>query len=165
MNEKHREIDAYLAKTAYSKNGALNAELFYYDLNAFYWNWVACLCAVIAFLQPAIPIAMLAARGLENRVIFSERGNPHRLMAKRYGRKFIEKYYVRANAAVFQTGYAREVYPKAIAGKGVVIPNPLKPGLPAPFAGERRKRIVTFCRISREKNLPLLIRAMEAYWS
>ena len=46
---------------------------------------------VIAFLQPAIPIALLAARGLPNRVIFSERGDPHRLMKKRYGEKFIER--------------------------------------------------------------------------
>ena len=45
--------------------------------------------AVIAFLQPAVPIALLAARGLTNKVIFSERGNPRRLMKKRYGRKFI----------------------------------------------------------------------------
>ena len=119
--------------------------------------------AVIAFLQPAIPIVMLAARGLPNRVIFSERGDPERLMKKRYGRKFIEKYYARADAAVFQTDAAKAVYPAWLAEKGVVIPNPLKPGLPFPHTGRRRKRVVAYCRISPEKNLPLLIRAFAAF--
>ncbi len=115
--------------------------------------------AVIAFLQPAIPITMLASRDLPNRVIFSERCDPEMLMKKRYGRKFIEKYYRRADAAVFQSGSALDVYPAEIAKKGVVIPNLLKSGLPEPFLGERSKRIVTFCRISYQKNLPLLIDA------
>ena len=119
--------------------------------------------AVIAFLQPAVPIAMLASRGLPNRVLFSERGDPNRLMAKRYGKEFIQKYYLRADAAVFQTEAARGVYPQNIAEKGEVIPNPLKTDLPAPYCGERSKRIVTFCRISREKNLPMLTEAFALF--
>ena len=39
-----------LSKTAYPARGELNAELFYYQLNAFFWNWIACLCAVVALL-------------------------------------------------------------------------------------------------------------------
>ena len=114
---------------------------------------------VIAFLQPAIPITLLAARGLPNRVIISERADPNRLMKKRYGRRFVERYYPRADAAVFQTGDAKAVYPASVASKGTVIPNPLKEGLPAPYHGERNKNITTFCRISNQKNLPLLIEA------
>ena len=114
---------------------------------------------VIAFLQPAIPITLLAARGLPNRVVFSERGDPYRLMKKRYGKKFIEKYYQRADAAVFQTEFARDAYPKHIAAKGAVIPNPIKAGLPEPFDGVRRHVVSTFCRVSLQKNLPLLIEA------
>lgn len=114
---------------------------------------------VIAFLQPTIPITLFAARGLPNRIIISERGNPKRLMKKRYGRKFIEKYYPRADAAVFQTEDAKNTYPKCIADKGVVIPNPLKSGLPEPYHGERNKNITTFCRISKQKNLPVLVDA------
>ena len=114
---------------------------------------------VIAFLQPTIPIALLAARSLPNRVIISERGDPKRLMKKRYGRKFIEKYYTRADVAVFQTDDAKNTYPKCIAEKGVVISNPIKSDLPAPYHGERNKNITTFCRISKQKNLPMLIDA------
>lgn len=114
---------------------------------------------VIAFLQPTIPITLLASRGLQNRIIVSERADPNRLMKKRYGRKFIEKYYTRADVAVFQTEDAENTYPKRIADKGVVISNPLKTGLPEPYHGERSKSITTFCRISKQKNLPVLIDA------
>ena len=114
---------------------------------------------VIAFLHPTIPMAVLAARGLPNRVIISERGNPKRLMKSRYGEKFVQKYYSQISAAVFQTKEARDTYPANVREKGVVISNPIKSDLPEPFAGERNKNITTFCRISLQKNLPMLIEA------
>lgn len=114
---------------------------------------------VIAFLQPAIPIVLLASRGLPNKIIISERCDPKRLMKKRYGRRFIEKYYSRANEVVFQTLDAKEIYPESISKKGVVIPNPIKGNLPLPYDGERNTTITTFCRISKQKNLPMLIKA------
>ena len=114
---------------------------------------------VIAFSQPAMPIAVLAAADLPNRLIVSERADPNRLMKKRYGKPFIEKYFVRADAAVFQTEDAKAVYPENIAKKGTVIFNPLKENLPEPYHGERNKNITTFCRISNQKNLPMLVDA------
>ena len=114
---------------------------------------------VIAFSQPAMPIIVLAADKLPNKVIISERADPNRLMKKRYGKPFIEKYYTRADAAVFQTEDAKSVYPEAISKKGTVIFNPLKDNLPQPYHGERNKNITTFCRISNQKNLPLLVEA------
>lgn len=112
---------------------------------------------VVAFLQPAIPIVVLAARGLSNKIVISERCDSKRLMKKRYGKLFIEKYYPRADEAVFQTVDARDGYPEVIRKKGIVIPNPLKANLPGPYEGERNRWITTFCRISEQKNLPLLI--------
>ena len=114
---------------------------------------------VIAFLQPSIPMVVLAARGLPNRIIISERGNPKRLMKSRYGEKFIQKYYSQISAAVFQTKEARDTYPTNVREKGVVISNPIKSDLPEPFTGERNKNITTFCRISLQKNLSMLIEA------
>ena len=114
---------------------------------------------VIAFSQPAMPIIVLAADKLPNKVIISERADPNRLMKKRYGKPFIEKYYTRADAAVFQTEDAKSVYPEAVSKKGTVIFNPLKDNLPQPYHGERNKDITTFCRISNQKNLPLLVEA------
>ena len=118
---------------------------------------------VVAFLQPAIPMLMLAADGLPNRVIFSERGDPYRLMKHRYGRNFVEKAYKRADFAVFQTEDARIAYPKFIHEKSAVISNPIKPGLPDAYHGERNKTVVTFCRISLQKNLPLLVRTFAEF--
>ena len=114
---------------------------------------------VIVFLQPSIPVVLLAAQGLPNKVIISERADPNRLMKKRYGKSFIEKYYTRADAAVFQTEDAKSVYPEAVSKKGIVIFNPLKDNLPQPYHGERNENITTFCRISNQKNLPLLVEA------
>lgn len=119
--------------------------------------------AVISFLQPSIPMTLLASRGLGNRVVISERGNPERLMKKRYGYKFIEKYYKRADAVVFQTQDAKKIYPPTIAAKGTVIFNPVKSDLPEPYKGEREKCITTFCRISRPKNLPMLVKAFHIF--
>ena len=114
---------------------------------------------VVVFLQPAIPIVLLAVRDLPNKVIISERCDPNRLMKKRYGKAFIEKYYERANAAVFQTEEAKAVYPANVSKKGCVIFNPLKDKLPEPFQGCRNHVITTFCRISEQKNLPILLEA------
>lgn len=114
---------------------------------------------VIVFLQPSIPMVLLAAQDLPNKVIISERADPNRLMKKRYGKPFIEKYYIRADAAAFQTEDAKTVYPESVSKKGTVIFNPLKDNLPQPYHGERNKNITTFCRISNQKNLPLLVEA------
>lgn len=114
---------------------------------------------VIAFSQPAIPIVLIAAHDLPNRIIISERADPNRLMKHRYGRKFIEKYYTRADAAVFQTPAAMQTYPDCVSEKGRVISNPIKPDLPSAYHNSRNKYITTFCRISAQKNLPLLFEA------
>lgn len=114
---------------------------------------------VVVFSQPSIPIVLMAAKNLPNRVVISERADPNRLMRHRYGRKFIEKYYTRADAAVFQTYNAKNTYPKTIGDKGTVISNPIKSDLPEAYHGNRNKNITTFCRISAQKNLPLLLEA------
>jgi len=116
----------------------------------------------VAFLQPAIPLLMLAAKDNKNiRVIFSERGDAKRLMNHRYGFNFIKQYYKRADHAVFQTFDALSYYPDIIKEKGSVISNPIKANLVSPYFGERNKNISTFCRISKQKNLPLLLKAFE----
>ncbi len=114
---------------------------------------------VVTFLQPSIPLVLLAGRKTKNKIIISERGDPKRLMKHRYGYKFIEKYYERANKIVFQTEDAKNTYPENIAAKGTVIFNPIKENLPPQYEGERNKNITTFCRISYQKNLPVLVKA------
>ncbi len=114
---------------------------------------------VVTFLQPTIPMVLLAGRKTRNRIIISERGDPKRLMKHRYGYNFIKKYYERADKVVFQTHDAKNTYPSNIADKGTVIFNPIKENLPARYESERNKNITTFCRISYQKNLPVLVKA------
>ncbi len=118
---------------------------------------------VISFLQPSIPITLLAARKLKNKIIISERGDPSRLMKKRYGYNFIKKYYSRADKIIFQTDDAKKTYPHLDENKLFVIFNPLKTNLPEPYFGPRDKYISTFCRISAQKNLLLLISAFAEF--
>lgn len=119
--------------------------------------------AILSFLQPSIPLTLLAAEGLPNKVVVSERADPYRLLKKRYGYNFIKKYYQRADAVVFQTNDAKEAYPDNISAKGTVIFNPINDKLPEPYFGEREKYITTFCRISRQKNLPVLVDAFAEF--
>lgn len=118
---------------------------------------------VILFLQPAIPIVLLTAEKLPNRIIVSERMDPNRLMRKRYGKCFLEKYYTRADSIVFQTNTAMHIYPEILSDKGTVIPNPLKKNLPEPYHGERDKVISTFCRIHPDKDLITLLKAFNMF--
>ena len=118
---------------------------------------------IISFLQPSIPLTLLASEGLPNKVVVSERADPYRLLKKRYGYNFIKKYYQRADAVVFQTNDAKAAYPDNISAKGTVIFNPINDKLPEPYFGEREKFVTTFCRISRQKNLPVLVEAFAEF--
>ena len=64
-----------------------------------------------------------------------------------------------ADGVVLQTETEKDFY-KGVLKNAVVINNPIKSDLPERFAGERRKVIVNFCRVSKQKNLPLLFDAM-----
>ena len=44
-----------------------------------------------------------------------------------------------------------------------VILNPVKEGLPEPFRGERRHAVACFCRLEKQKNLGMLIRAFAEF--
>ncbi len=118
---------------------------------------------IISFLQPSIPLTLIATKKLSNKVVISERGNPNLLFKKRYGYNFIKKYYQRADAVVFQTNDAKAAYPENISKKGTVIFNPINDKLPKPYFGEREKNVTTFCRISPEKNLKLLASAFALF--
>ncbi len=119
--------------------------------------------SILSFLQPSIPLTLLASKGLPNKVVVSERADPYRLLKKRYGYNFIKKYYQRADAVVFQTNDAKVAYPDNISVKGTVIFNPINDKLPEPYHGGREKYVTTFCRISRQKNLPVLVKAFAEF--
>lgn len=71
-------------------------------------------------------------------------------------RQFI---YSRAKNVVFQTEDARDYFCEDIRNKGVVIGNPIKDGLPVWDEENHKKVFMTACRISNQKNIPMLINA------
>ncbi len=66
----------------------------------------------------------------------------------------------KADGVVLQTKDELSFYGDKLKNP-VVINNPVKADLPERYIGERRKVIVNFCRVSKQKNLPLLFEAMQ----
>lgn len=123
---------------------------------------------IVAFLDYPIQLALLAAEGLPNRLLISERGDPKLHDSSVNAGYFIRKHYKRADAVIFQTSGAAAYYSKELQNKGVIIPNPVTGNLPEAIQGGhslRWKVVVNFCRISREKNLKLLIEAFSDFWA
>ncbi|MEE1137393.1 MAG: glycosyltransferase [Acutalibacteraceae bacterium] len=67
-----------------------------------------------------------------------------------------------ASGVVLQTKGELEFYNGKLRNF-IVINNPVKSHLPEPYTGERRKVIANFCRISPQKNLPLLFEAFSIF--
>lgn len=114
---------------------------------------------VIAFEYFFNILASIACLGLNTRLIISERNDPARVgsgVLKNLIRNFLYRF---ADVLVCQTPDAKDFFPPYIQKKTVVIPNPLKPNLPFRIIKKREKEVVTFCRLNRQKNLPMLIEA------
>lgn len=96
------------------------------------------------------------------RLILSERNDPASQYAidKVLGQR-VNRFLLDADRVVFQTEEARSYFSEEVQQKGIIIPNPIKPDLPEPYTGVRRKVVVNFCRLNKQKNLPLLINSFE----
>lgn len=117
-------------------------------------------CTAFGFLIRSNIALLMAAKGTGVRTVFCERNNPVRPDIPANILKIRDRIYPRCHAAVFQTEEQREYYTK-LRCHTAVIPNPLKEDLPEPFVGERRREIVNFCRLNKQKNIPLLLDAFE----
>ena len=93
------------------------------------------------------------------RTVISERNAPKQAKIRGIMKLLRKVFYPFADCVVFQTLGAQNDYPKHIAKKGVVIPNPVKQGLPRCTA--ERKSICAAGRLSAEKNYYLLINSFK----
>lgn len=117
---------------------------------------------IVAFLNDSIFLTLLSAQK-RDRVIISERSDPSQSVSSKTNMAFFRTMYDRADQIVFQSSDVMQWYNNRIQVEGRVIFNPLKPDLPGRFNGLRKKRIVNYCRISKEKNLHLLITSFEKF--
>lgn len=95
---------------------------------------------------------------LRTKMILSERNAPKQDFLSWKSRLLRRLLYRYGDAFVFQTPDARAVYSKKIQKRGVVIPNPLKDGLPK-RTGICRNKIVAIGRLTPQKNYHLLLSA------
>lgn len=106
-----------------------------------------------------VGLLTLAMAGLKIPLVLSERNDPARSPNTKFKRIVRFLSYTCCDGVVFQTGGARDYFPKFIRRKSVVICNPVTAALPPRFQGQREKKIVNFCRLVPQKNLGLLIDA------
>lgn len=118
----------------------------------------------ISFLDNQNVFTVLAGLGLSNKVIVSQRNDPHRAFPDRKYMRIISWWiYALADAAVFQTLDAKACYPRFAEKKYHIILNPLSSNLPERYNKGRTKRVVTVCRLNQQKNLYLAIDAFCAF--
>ncbi len=118
--------------------------------------------SVVAFLYDSIFYSLLSVTK-KNKLIISERGDPCQSFSSKTTVAFLKNEFQKADGVVFQSPDAQKWYLENTSAKGTVIFNPVKPDLPNPYCGERKKRIVNFCRISAQKNLLVLVDAFALF--
>lgn len=114
--------------------------------------------AALGFLIRSNISMLMAAKGTGIPSVFCERNNPVRPDIVRHLIKLRDRLYPCCKAAVFQTEEEQSYYTRLHCPTSV-IPNPLKEQLPERFSGKRRNVVVNFCRLNKQKNIPLLIDA------
>lgn len=117
---------------------------------------------IIALGDYAAMYVLLGCIGIKAKKIVSERNDPNREPDKKAFRKLRDSVYKTVDVIVCQTYDAAEYF-SDIVKKRVVIYNPISDNLPIYMGENRKKEIVNFCRIDKQKNLPLLIDAFSDF--
>ena len=101
-------------------------------------------------------------KGSNYKWISSERNNPVLEPSTRFWRWMRDRAYRASDYLVFQTKFARDYFNLK---KSTIILNPIKECLPTQCDYySTDKVIVTFCRLYKQKNIPLLIDAFELFY-
>lgn len=116
---------------------------------------------IIVFALGLAEIAVFVAKTLRIPCICSERVDPYVLPTSLLHRFLRNIVYRTTTGVVFQTNEVRNYFPKRIAKKSVVIPNPIMDDDLPQSQGEDncRKEIVAIGRLSEEKNFGMLLDA------
>lgn len=110
---------------------------------------------IFAFCVMGAVFAVMTTWGMKRPIMVAERNSPDSCNVK----ALRNWAYRRAGRITFQTQDGISYFPKEIAGKAVVIPNPVDADMPKPYTGSRSHRIVTAGRLHKQKNHALLLEA------
>lgn len=120
--------------------------------------------AVLALPEKVNVWTVLFLLGSGTPVVVSERNDPSRHPESRIKRLLRKLIYPCAGGFIFQTERQAAYFSPSIRRRATVLDNPLDTAaLPAPFAGERNKTVVSAGRLEPQKNFPLLITAFAAF--
>lgn len=118
---------------------------------------------VVSFCTEINIYSIVALAGSKCPLVISERNDPKSDPPWKTTRVLRWLLYRFADGFVFQTESARDYFSSKIAKRSVVLPNPIKDGLPELFQGIRTKRIVTVARLHPQKNIPMLLESFSAF--
>ena len=96
--------------------------------------------------------------------IYSLRNDPTKFFNSGLKKILSNLVYWDADKIVFQTPDARDYFCQKIREHGVLIPNPVKSGLPYWNEENHRKEVVAACRLAKQKNLFMLLDAYRIVW-
>lgn len=171
--------EVYLVVVKDERNYALDEKIHYIVAESSHQGKLArrvdrvkALTEIIRGIQPDVVFSfgyymnlytVMACRKIKGcKLIISERTDPATEPAGIIKQKIRNLIYLKADLLVCQTEQAKKYFSNRQQNKCTVIPNPIISVLPDPHNGERRKTIVTACRLEKQKNLPLLIRAFSS---
>lgn len=110
---------------------------------------------IFAFCVMGAVFSVMTTWGMKRPIMVAERNSPDSCNVK----ALRNWAYRRVGRITFQTEDGIAYFPKEIAGKAVVIPNPVDADMPQPYTGSRSLRIVTAGRLHKQKNHALLLEA------
>lgn len=117
----------------------------------------------ISFMAETNIEVCLALTGLKVPLIVSERNDPA-IDPKSFKKQLMRRVLYRKPVGfVFQTPDARAYFSHSIQQKSLIILNPLSENLPEYEYHTELKRIVSVCRLNRQKNIPLLLDAFKKF--
>lgn len=122
--------------------------------------------AFISFSAAVYEKIYYAAEGLDCRLIFTDASAPQfkeNAQENELYNKVILKQIKKAEACIFQTKEQKAYYGKCVKHNGYIVKNPITAQLPPVYTGERKHKIVNFCRTHPVKNLILLVDAFNRF--
>lgn len=108
---------------------------------------------------------ILASIGLNAKVVISERNDPNKLNNRIIAKKIRDILYNFCDSLVCQTPDAKKYFSERVQKKTTVIPNPIRGDLPKWANENSNLEIINFCRLEKQKNIPLLIDAFKIFSS